>query len=902
MTISTLLAHLHRGGTHGYYWTIDGKKTHWWTCADGPLAAPSRRDLYFGIHPTTGIPPTNAHGEAKEPHEVRAQLPYIAAINCVFADFDAKDAVFGGDKEEALAYVKSICAAPSIIIDSGGGYHCYWLLRTPHLIANDAERQIAADLQEAWVRFVGGDKAAKDLVRILRVPGTFNTKYAPHRPVVFVQCDMTLLYELPDLVAMMPSPTPQPRQDIPPRPRQAVPDANPTPVSGWRAIRQRGIVSPETWARQKLATAITMAVTAMDGEKHADLLKAAKLAGGALPYLSESDIETALDAAIAPRAKDRTSALKTIQDGIAYGRSNPLEMPEPPTNEDPKVDSKGCARCPRCDYFLAKSDYDYPGTTTPGWYCPRCKGVMKWPVGAVDATGTAPTAQATGSAESAGTQQPTTTIHWGDDIDQIALPRALIKGYLNVGTVALFIGPSEAGKSTIAVDVACKVAAHYPVIYVAGEDAGNVRTQIRAWELTTRRSRGRLGLRDTPLLLGDADQVDAFINEAAPYIPRLIIFDTLSACIPGADENGSEMTAITHRLNMIADTLGASILVLHHPTKSDNGQYRGHSSLLNNTHTMWVADRDGGDDLVVLKVVRHKGKKADDAALRLIIRATDITDPDEGVLSAPVAVPAGRVMQTESHISTRQRAILIFLRDLEVDGGATTTEIQRVIAAECKASDGRVRTDIAQLAKRGLITVPDKQRDPRVITEKGRSLIKSDQADQADQVISGDPFVVNTKLAVLSGLDRDAITPPATFEPRHDAANLSSTNNLIGLDRDLITPSPIKSNEPDHLIRSFRSDQVIKLGDEKDTTHPTATPDADDLWDAPAFALTNQWQEVPPGFPIPADAEGWEDRAEGLTYYRLAPAPAPTPAPVDEDPIAKLDRLTAENLLKGSSL
>ena len=50
------------------------------------------------------------------------------------------------------------------------------------------------------------------------------------------------------------------------------------------------------------------------------------------------------------------------------------------------------------------------------------------------------------------------------------------------------------------------------------------------------------------------------------------------------------------------------------------------------------------------------------------------------------------------------------------------------------------------------------------------------------------------------------------------------------------------------------------------------SPDADDLWDAPAFALTNQWQEVPPGFPIPADAEGWEDRAEGLTYYRLAPA------------------------------
>ena len=470
---------------------------------------------------------------------------------------------------------------------------------------------------------------------------------------------------------------------------------------------------------------------------------------------------------------------------------------------------------------------------------------------------------------------PTPTIRWGEDIDVITLPRSLVKGYLNVGTVALFIGPSEAGKSTIAVDVACKVAQHYPVIYVAGEDAGNVRTQIRAWELTGNRQRGRIGLRDTPLLLAQSAEVDAFITEAAPHAPRLIVIDTLSTCIPGMDENGSEMTTVTFQLNRIADALGAAVLVLHHPTKSDNGQYRGHSSILNNTHTMWVADRDGGDDLVTLKVVRHKGKKADHAALRLMIRPTDIIDPDEGTLSAPVALPAGRVIQPDTYLSPRERAILHYLADLDVDGGATNTEVSRAIAAACRASEGRVRSDLASLARRSLISIPEKQRDPRRITDKGRALIKSDQVDQADHVINHDPFVINAKLGELPQPDQGAITTGATFMPQQDAINDNDTTdliNLITLDQDLIDQVDQVPEELDHLLRSFRSEQVIKSGSNADdqprpahtVTHLTGGTELHTM------ILTPEWQAIPPGWAIPPGAETRMDRAGGENHARIA--------------------------------
>jgi hypothetical protein len=44
-------------------------------------------------------------------------------------------------------------------------------------------------LQACWVKLVGGDPGAKDLARLLRVPGSLNAKYDPPRRVAFVWYD-----------------------------------------------------------------------------------------------------------------------------------------------------------------------------------------------------------------------------------------------------------------------------------------------------------------------------------------------------------------------------------------------------------------------------------------------------------------------------------------------------------------------------------------------------------------------------------------------------------------------------------------------------------------------------------------------------------------------------------------
>ncbi len=214
-----LLAHLHRGGAYAYWWAVkDAKKTSiWWTPGRPSPMPNSQHNVYFGVNPCSTIPPTNAKGEKTPPAGVRSQVAYIAAINCLFAEFDAKH--FEGGKAAALAHIEALDPSPSAVVDSGGGFHCYWLLTDPFLLSTEGDRARADRGQKGWVKRVGSDDGAKDLARVLRVPGTQNFKpeYGPDFPAVrFVWADFGLLYTLDALEALLP-PEPAPKERTPRR-------------------------------------------------------------------------------------------------------------------------------------------------------------------------------------------------------------------------------------------------------------------------------------------------------------------------------------------------------------------------------------------------------------------------------------------------------------------------------------------------------------------------------------------------------------------------------------------------------------------------------------------------------------------------------------------------------------
>lgn len=256
--IQPFLSFLHRGGAFAYYHALPDRRS-WWYEAGKPLAPPEEctSNWYFGVHPVSQIPPCNAHGEIKAPRYVRAQKRYIAAINCLYAEFDAKTY---GNKDAIRAHLdQSTFPVPSVLVDSGGGLHGYWLLRDTYLLENDDQRAAAELIQRLWVQTIGADPSVHDLVRILRIPGTLNFKYDPPRPVQFLFCDLGRTYSLPALTAHLPAVhEAEPRFNDPPtRKAKSIADYNAATDIGdllssygyaWRGSRR--MVSPHSGSRR----------------------------------------------------------------------------------------------------------------------------------------------------------------------------------------------------------------------------------------------------------------------------------------------------------------------------------------------------------------------------------------------------------------------------------------------------------------------------------------------------------------------------------------------------------------------------------------------------------------------------------------------------------------------------
>ncbi len=202
-----LIRYLQRGGTKSNLQTFKPTRTTWYNSGDEPPAPPTGTDVYFGVNPCTAIPPTNAAGELAPASAIRSQNEYIAALNCLYAEFDAKD--FGGSLDAALSHVRGLAVQPTVSVASGGGYHCYWLLAEPFVLDTPEKRQRAVAVQRDWVTLVGGDDGAKDIARVLRVPATLNHKYSPPRTVAFVEQAYSRTYTLDALHAMLPAPAPR---------------------------------------------------------------------------------------------------------------------------------------------------------------------------------------------------------------------------------------------------------------------------------------------------------------------------------------------------------------------------------------------------------------------------------------------------------------------------------------------------------------------------------------------------------------------------------------------------------------------------------------------------------------------------------------------------------------------
>lgn len=309
MTAGELLNYLHRGGAWRYMWAaLPDRKQSLWFPAPGAIpevpAAWHDANVYFGVHPTS---------KRKGNHE-RATIADVTAVNCLFAEFDAKD--FDGDKAAIVAHLDALwhdggMPWPTTITDSGGGHHCYWMLE--HTVTvDDSNRGELAALQRGWVAFVGADQASKDLARVLRLPGTVNRKYEPPRPVEIIEDDWRRLYRLEDFTALVQTPTRQ----------------TDSPIRQLTTIHQNG--HHTSYAAAALAGELDALARTGEGGRNDQLNRSAFALGtlAATGALDPGHVGDQLHAVAVAIGLGDHEATRTIKSGLQAGMSKPRQLPE----------------------------------------------------------------------------------------------------------------------------------------------------------------------------------------------------------------------------------------------------------------------------------------------------------------------------------------------------------------------------------------------------------------------------------------------------------------------------------------------------------------------------------------------------------------------------------------------
>jgi len=131
-------------------------------------------NIYFSVNPR----PRNKNKKQK----------FIKDIVCLWLDVDAKN--FDGGKEEAFRRLQAFPLQPNIMVDSGNGYHSYWILEEPIINRTEEQSLEIKQILNGLINTIGADRRRKNFDSVMRLPGTLNVK-DPENPL---ECTVKELY------------------------------------------------------------------------------------------------------------------------------------------------------------------------------------------------------------------------------------------------------------------------------------------------------------------------------------------------------------------------------------------------------------------------------------------------------------------------------------------------------------------------------------------------------------------------------------------------------------------------------------------------------------------------------------------------------------------------------------
>lgn len=198
----------------------------------------------------------------------------------------------------------------------------------------------------------------------------------------------------------------------------------------------------------------------------------------------------------------------------------------------------------------------------------------------------------------------------------------LIDGYIPQKAQINVFGPSGVGKSFQILDWSFRIAegrewngakVHQgSVVYVVAEGLEMMGSRVEAWcdyNKIMIPDRHNLFFYSEPVQLADSASVDRFMYDISSYTekPVLVIFDTLSQCLIGGDENSpQDMTKVNGYMLYLREVLDCATIIVHH-TGYDGDHERGHSSFPASAATRIKIDERMGQ--LVVDCEKQRGGK-----------------------------------------------------------------------------------------------------------------------------------------------------------------------------------------------------------------------------------------------------------------------------------------------------
>lgn len=199
----------------------------------------------------------------------------------------------------------------------------------------------------------------------------------------------------------------------------------------------------------------------------------------------------------------------------------------------------------------------------------------------------------------------------------------IVEDTITAGGLSVMYGESNSGKSFLACDMDCSLAAGIPwlgrrtvqgaVMYVAGEGSESIKMRVLAW----RQHHGinpmlavvpvAVNLLDPHADVGRVIEAAAAVSEHYGMPVVKITIDTLARAFGGGNENASEdMGAVIANADRIRAATKAHVMAVHHAGKDASKGSRGHSSLKAATDTEIEVTADEATKIHTARITKQR--------------------------------------------------------------------------------------------------------------------------------------------------------------------------------------------------------------------------------------------------------------------------------------------------------